>query len=184
MYTSLVLVALAGSSLTTAVPVSVQFKTDYVAARKVGRSDRKPLAVFIGNGPKGWEQQTMEGQLSQETQQLLQANYVSVYLDTATAEGKRLAGDFDMKEGLILSDGIGENQAFRHAGKLSSSDLDKQLQKFSDPERVANRTESNAREDVRYYPAPAPALSGYYAPPSYSGIPSGSCSSCSGGFRR
>jgi hypothetical protein len=185
MYTSIVLVALAGSSISAAVPESLDFKSDYVSARKMGRSDRKPLAVFIGNGSKGWEQRTKEGQLSPETQKLLQAHYVCVYVDTATDEGKRLASDFEMKEGLVLSDARGDNQAFRHEGKLSSGDLERQLKKFSDPERVAMRTETLSREDVRYYPPETSGgtSSGYYAPPSYSPI-GGSCPSCGGGSSR
>jgi len=190
MYTSIVLVALAGSSIAAEIPVSLEFRSDYVGAIKTGKTDRKPLAVFIGSGPKGWEQRTMDGQLSQDNQKLLQANYVCVYLDTATEDGKRLAGDFGMKEGLIFSDAIGENQAFRHEGKLSNSDLERQLKKFSDPSRVATRTESNVREDVRNYPSETPSgtISGYYAPQQFGGystIPSsGYCPSCSGGFRR
>ena len=186
MYTSIVLVALAGSSF-AAVPESLQFKSDYSAARKVGKSDRKPLAVFIGSGPKGWEQRTKEGQLSQESQKLLQANYVCVYVDTATEEGKSLARDFEMEEGLVLSDARGENQAFRHSGKLSNSDLESQLKKFSDPERVAVRTETLSREDVRYYQpeTSGTAPSGYYAPQAYPSSPfSGSCPSCGGGSSR
>jgi hypothetical protein len=184
MYTSIVLVALAGSTL-PAIPESLEFKSDYVAARKVGRSDHKPLAVFVGNGSKGGEQWTKEGQLSQESQKLLQAHYVCVYVDTATEEGKRLARDFEMKEGLVLSDARGENQAFRHEGKLSNGDLERQLKKFSDPERVAVRTETLSREDVRYYPPETSgSTSGYYAPPGYGSPFSGSCSSCGGGFSR
>jgi hypothetical protein len=195
MYTSIVLVALAGSSLSAADLESVQFKTDYVAARKMGKGDRKPLAVFIGNGAKGWEQRTTDGQLSPETQKLLQANYVCVYVDTTTDAGKSLARDFEMKEGIVLGDAQGENQAFRHTGKLSNSDLETQLKKYADPSRVAVRTETLTREDVRYYPAEASGTttSGYYAPPGYPSSPapgycpscsSGSCPNCPGGYRR
>ena len=47
MYTSIVLVALAGSTISAAVPESLEFKSDYVTARKEGSRERKPLAVFI-----------------------------------------------------------------------------------------------------------------------------------------
>ena len=186
MYTSIMLVALAGSSL-SAVPVSLDFQSDYVAARKVGKNDHKPLAVFIGNGSKGWDLRTTEGQLSQETQKLLQTHYVCVYIDTATEDGKRLARDFEMDAGLVLSDARGDNQAFRHSGKLSNSDLEKQLKKFADPERVATRTETLRTQETRYYPPEAPetTTSGYYAPQGYPTIPfGGSCPSCGGGYSR
>jgi hypothetical protein len=179
MYTSIVLVALAGSSISAAVPVSLDFRSDYVTARKMGKSDRKPLAVFIGSGPKGWEQRTTDGQLSQDVQQLLQAHYVCVYVDTATDDGKRLARDFAMDEGLVLSDAQGENQAFRYASKLSNSDLERQLKKYSDPARVVVHTDTQLREDVRYYPAEAaPAAPAYYPAP-YIIQSSGYCPSCS-----
>ena len=56
MYTSLVLVALAGAS----APVSAgaqdpTWQEDYTTARTLGRQARKPLAVFVGAGPKGWD---------------------------------------------------------------------------------------------------------------------------------
>jgi hypothetical protein len=189
MYTSIVLVALAGATAPAAVPESLEFKSDYVTARKLGSRERKPLAVFIGSGPKGWEQRTKEGQLSQDAQDLLKAHYVCVYLDTSSEDGKRLSRDFGMAEGLVLSDAAGENQAFRHEGKLENGDLERQLKKFSDPARVAVRTETLGGEGRRsYYPAEAayaPAPGYYYPPPAFSSIPSsGSCSSCSGGFRR
>ena len=97
MYTSIVLVALAGSLFPASVPESLIWKDDYVAARKFGSKERKPLAVFIGSGPKGWEQRTTEGQLSRDAQELLQTHYVCVYLDTTTEEGRRLARAFQAK---------------------------------------------------------------------------------------
>src|SRR5947209_15419836 len=127
MYTSIVLVALAGSTISAAIPTSPQFNSDYAAARQLGSRERKPLAVFVGSGPKGWEQRTTDGQLSQDVQQLLQSHYVCVYFDTTTDEGKRMARAFDLADGLVLSDGSGENQAFRHSGKLSNGDLAGQL---------------------------------------------------------
>jgi hypothetical protein len=190
MYTSIVLVALAGSSVSAAIPESLEFNSDYVSARKVGSRDRKPLAVFIGNGAKGWEQRTKEGQLSEEAQKQLKTSYVCVYIDTATEDGKRLARDFGMDEGLVLSDAGAQNQAFRHSGKLANSDLERQLKKFADPQRVAVRTETLDSDQTRSYYSPEttyPSYSGYYGPPGgYSSIPwsGGGCSSCGGGSRR
>jgi hypothetical protein len=177
MYTSIVLVALAGSTLSAAVPESLNFNSDYKAARLTGKSDRKPLAVFIGSGPKGWEQRTTDGQLSQDVQKLLQAHFVCVYVDTSSEDGKKLAGDFGMQEGLVISDAIGENQAFRYTSKLSNSELQAKLKKYGDPTRVTMTTDSQLREDVRFYSADAPAATA--APASYYTIPSSSyCPSC------
>jgi hypothetical protein len=177
MYTSILLVALAGSP-PAAVPESLAFQSDYVSARRVGSRERKPLAVFIGSGPKGWENRTTEGQFSRDIQDLLSSRYVCVYLDTTSEDGKRLSRDFGMEEGVVLSDAIGENQAFRHEGKLSNGDLERQLKKYSDPNRVAVRTDKLGDERRSYYPEPtyqpAPV---YFPPPSF--YPSaGGCSSC------
>jgi hypothetical protein len=164
MCTSTVLVALASSLFPVAIPDSLVWKDDYQEARTKGSKEHKPLAVFIGSGPKGWEKRTMEGQLSRDAQELLQTHYVCVYLDTTTEEGQRLARAFKLEAGLVLSDGMCENQAFRHEGKLSNSDLERHLKKFSDPNRVATRTETAVREDVRYYPQ----AQEYYAPSGFS----------------
>ncbi len=179
MYTSIVLVALAGSTISAAVPESLEFKSDYVTARKLGSRERKPLAVFIGSGPKGWEDRTKEGQLSQDVQDLLSSHYVCVYIDTTSEDGKRLSRDFGMTEGLVLSDATGENQAFRHEGKLSNGDLQRQLKKYSDPNRVAVRTDRLGDDRRSYYPEPTyqQAPSYYYPPPSFFPA-SGGCSSC------
>ena len=179
MYTSIVLVALAGSTISAAVPESLEFKSDYVSARKLGSRERKPLAVFIGSGPKGWENRTTEGQLSRDVQDLLATHYVCVYVDTTSDDGRRLSRDFGMEEGLVLSDAQGENQAFRHEGKLSNGDLERKLKKYSDPNRVAVRTEKLGDEHRANYPpeqtyAPAPV---YFPPPSFF-PPAGGCSSC------
>jgi hypothetical protein len=179
MYTSLVLVALAGSTIPAAVPESLEFKSDYVSARKLGSRERKPLAVFIGSGPKGWEHRTTEGQLSRDVQDLLQSHYVCVYVDTGSEDGRRLSRDFHMEAGLVLSDAQGENQAFRHEGRLSNGDLERQLKKYSDPDRVAVRTEKLGDERRANYP-PEPVFSpppAYFPPPSFF-PPSGGCSSC------
>jgi hypothetical protein len=179
MYTSIVLIALAGSTVSAAVPESLEFKSDYVTARKLGSRERKPLAVFIGSGPKGWEDRTTEGQFSRDVQDLLSAHYVCVYIDTTSDDGKRLSRDFGMTDGLVLSDAIGENQAFRHEGKLSNGDLQRQLKKYSDPNRVATRTDKLGDERRAYYPEPTYQPAPAYFPPQPSFFPpSGGCSSC------
>src|SRR5207302_6334215 len=66
--------------------------------------------------------------------------------------------------GLVLSDRRGDNQAFRHEGTLADADLERQLRKYSDPDRVVRRTESGAVATTSYYAAPA-APAPVYAPP-------------------
>src|SRR5260370_29597024 len=111
MYTSVALAALAGF-LANALPESPSWQTDYSVARKLGKEDRKPLAVFIGSGNTGWNQLTKEGKLSSAANRVLTTEYVCVYVDTSRASGKRLASAFEVSDGLglILSDRTGALQ--------------------------------------------------------------------------
>ena len=168
MYTSLVLVALVSAG---GIPESAthapQWHRDYFAARKLDNPNHKPLAVFVGRGESGWDDRSKEGELSKEAKTLLDAHYVCVYVDTSKTEGRQLAETFDLTEGLVISDGSGERQAFRHEGNLSNRDLEKHLRKFSDPDRVPVKTETNAVPEVHYYappPQPSPFSSQGFAP--------------------
>jgi hypothetical protein len=163
MYTSVVLVALAGSLASNYfVPSRTLWQNDYARAQILGSKERRPLAVFIGQGPAGWQGVSKEGKLPQEVMDLLAAHYVCVYVDTSKEEGRRLARSFEMPggTGLVLSDHGGESQAFRHECELSNRDLERNLRKYADANRVVVRTETQVREEIRYYP-PAPI---YYQP--------------------
>jgi hypothetical protein len=170
MYTSIVLVALTGSVTPSALSAgAVPWQSDYEAAYRQGGRDRKPLAVVFGNGTNGWESVSKEGRYSQEIHDLLEAHYVCVYIDTDKSAGRRLAGVFEMEEatGLVISDHTGEYQAFRHEGELTNDDLERQLRKYANPDRVVRRTETTVRIETRFYPPPQtyiPAPLQTYAP--------------------
>jgi hypothetical protein len=156
MYTSVVLFALAGSiPQTDRIPESTLWKSDYGQALKEGSRQKKPLAVFIGQGPAGWDALSRDGRLTPAARQLLEAHYVCVYLDTDKLEGRRLAESFEIKDGpgLVISDQSGESQAFHHEGDLPDRDLERNLRKFADPNRVVTWTETQTREETRYYPS-------------------------------
>src|SRR5688572_20207554 len=91
MYTPLLAI-----TLTLAAPTeSLSWSTDYSAARQQSEKAGKPLAVFIGSGAKGYEKLSNSGELSGEIKQLLASNYVCVYIDSATENGKNLATAFE-----------------------------------------------------------------------------------------
>lgn len=168
MYTSIVLVALVGAGgIPESAAQTPQWHRDYFAARKLISREHKPLAVFVGRGESGWDDRSKEGELSKEAKNLLDAHYICVYVDTTKAEGRQLADSFDLKEGLVLSDGSGDQQAFRHEGSLSNPDLEKHLRKFSDPDRVPVKTETTAAPAVRYYEPPVPQPSPFASPGGY-----------------
>jgi len=148
---------------------------NYHQAQEMGLAQRKPLAVVFGNGPNGWSKTnpsaTVEG--------LLADNYVGVYIDTASPEGKKLADSFAINgnTGLVLSDRTGGSQAFWHQGDLSNQQMVSYLTKYADPQ-VALRGTETVNSSVRQSNYP----SANYAPVDFTGqaSPFGSsyCPSC------
>src|SRR5579872_1076358 len=145
MYTSFVLGAclLSGAVPETAIsPLSWQ--SDYAAACRLGKREQKPLAIFVGSGPKGWQKVSQNGQLSPESRQVLAGSYVCLYVDTDKPAGRRLAESLEVSDGpgLVLSDRAADVQAFRHEGKISADDLANKLTKYADPGQTVRRTET------------------------------------------
>jgi hypothetical protein len=98
------------------------------------------------------------GSLGKESQELL-ANYVCVYVDASTEEGKRLARQFDLPSGLgiVISDHGGQLMAFHHEGNLDQDSLNRYLRKYADTNRVVTKTDTNPSTERRSYYAPAAA---------------------------
>ena len=191
MHTSLLLFALAGPAVAPApqAPPALIWQGSYRAAREVGREQGKPLAVFVGAGPAGWEKLTGDAKPTQAAQQLLADSYVCLYLDTTTPEGRRLAAAFECPDGagLVVSTRDGEGQAFSHQGTMSRGELEETLRKYGNG-RVVRHTESLERVRTSFYssptasstfvPAPMYAPATYAAPMSHGGFGGG----FSGGF--
>lgn len=165
MYVSSLVVALA---VATAAPAdNVSWMTDYSAAVQKGGSEGKPVAVFIGTGKTGWNKLSQEGQLANESLQILKQSYVCVYIDAKTEEGKALADAFQVPDGvgIILSDRTGKLQAFRHEGDLPDGRIAQYLERFADPTLVVQTTVSNPSRRSNYAPAGAAgAAPGGYCP--------------------
>ena len=100
MYTTLTLLF---TFLTPATPGSPHWRTDYYTALNQVTEQGKPLAVFVGWGKEGWNQICSDGDLGKEAKHLLAENYVCVYVDSKRPDGKRLAEDFDISDGLGLA---------------------------------------------------------------------------------
>jgi hypothetical protein len=162
MFTS-ALLALAGFFASAPASDSPSWLTDYPEARALGRSQQKPLAVFVGQGPRGWDEVSRDGKLGKEIRKLLALHYICVYVDANTKEGRRLAAQLELDRGLglVLSDRTGSLQAFRHEGDLDADPLAGYLKRFADPDLVVRRTETN--------PPPAVRVE-YYAPEQYAPV--------------
>ncbi len=183
MYTSLMLAVMVGPGVAPSVsaPESLTWHADYVAARKIGRQEEKPLAVFIGSGQRGWEKISHERKLSPDVRKLLTDHYVCVFVDTSKAHGKRLASEFDMTHGLVLSTRDGGSQAFRQDGHIGAKDLAFALERFANGYRNT-RTETLAElQQVSYgtpaRPAvtPAPVIQSFGGFGSFGGFSGRSC---------
>jgi hypothetical protein len=164
MYTSVALFALSGILAAGPAAESPTWLTSYSLARKQAESKHRPLAIFLGSGPSGWNNVSQSGKLGKRVQALLAEHYLCVYVDTSKPAGKELAGDFEIPDGLgiVISDANGQVQAFRHEGDLSTERLAQYLDRYSDPTRVVQFTETNPSERMSYYPSQsAPS----YAPP-------------------
>jgi hypothetical protein len=157
LYTSIVLLALTSStSAFDAVP-SPSWNRDYASARKQGENEKKPVVVVVASGQDGWNKLARDGSLSDETKKILTNDFICVYVDTATEEGKRLAREFEISDalGIVISDRTGNRQAFRHEGDLANRDLSRYLRRYADPDRVVHVTETNPAEPTRLTSPPS-----------------------------
>ena len=171
MHTSLIMVALLGPGELAETPVvqTLKWQDSYSTARQMGRQQRKPLAVFIGNGPTGWKKVVEEGTLSQKATRVLTEGYICLYVDRKQPGGEQLAQSFDVPSGsgLVLSTRDGEGQAFFHAGKLTTVNLEERLGKYTSAQAIT-RTEMliEPRVSFSYNPtSSSPPSSSNYAPP-------------------
>jgi hypothetical protein len=159
--------AFAGMMFALAHP-SVSFRTDYVDARQQGREMARPLAVFIGSGPEGWNAVAKDGRLGRDVTQLLSDKYVCVYINREEESGRKLAAQFEVPDGsgLVISDRKGDLQAFRHQGTLANDALAQKLERFAEPARSVDQTETIAGPRISHYGAAStvPQQKFYYAP--------------------
>ncbi len=152
---------------------------DYDKALEAAKRTGKPMAVVLSIGERGWDRVSEDGRLSKEARQLLAEHYICLYVDTEHIAGSRLADAFEMRldAGLVISDRSGRVQAFRHDGDLPSGQLEAQLRKFADPNRVVRETES-LEGYTRNYPVESQAPVAQPAPVFYPSFMGGGSRGC------
>jgi hypothetical protein len=145
MYTSILLVALTGTAPVTEGSKAPAWSHDYTTAGKEAVQAKKPLLVILAPGQKGYDKMGRDGGISADAKALLADKYVCVHIDTTTAKGQELARAFDFEgdTGIAISDVTGEKLAFYHEGDLANADLVRYLERYSDPNRAVEFTESN-----------------------------------------
>lgn len=134
MYASLVLLMVTKVfALSAALDQEPKWTSDYGYAYEKVWTEDKPLAVFIGNGERGWEGLSKEGNLKKPVKELLKKHYVCVYVDATSGKGAKLASSFKIRKGLVISSHGGQYVAFSHEGELSNDDLADKLRRHSAP---------------------------------------------------
>lgn len=116
------------------------WESNYARASETAVAQRKPLAVFIGHGEGGYSR-VVGGNMPTEAGRLLAANYVALYVNTDTADGKRLATAFGVDEGLVISSRCGNLQALKHGGAVPAVELASYLTKYSAADVAVTTTE-------------------------------------------
>jgi hypothetical protein len=173
MYTSILLVALTGMAPSAEGSKAPAWGQDYTAASKAAVQAKKPLLVILTPGQGSYDKMGRDGGLSTEAKALLADKYVCVHIDTSTGKGKELARafEFDGDMGIAISDVTGDKLAFYHEGDLANADLVRYLERYSDPNRVVEFTESNPGRRHHGGSGCSTGSCGGYA----------SCGSCGGG---
>src|SRR4051812_43781705 len=119
MYTSMIGVALSavlGAAPATTAP---SWQHDYRQARDLGEREHKPLVVVIGSGSTAWAKLAKAAEQDETINPTLNTNYVCLFVDTDTQDGKKLAQSFNMNgSGLVISDRSGAVQAYRRTGEV------------------------------------------------------------------
>lgn len=128
------------AALANEATVAPAWESNYARATETAIAQRKPLAVFIGRGEAGFAK-VVGGDMPTEAGRLLASNYVAVYLNTDTAEGKRLATAFGVTEGLVLSCRGCQVQALKYGGAVPAVELAGYLTKYSAPNVAVTTTE-------------------------------------------
>ncbi len=168
MFSSLAAVTVSGFLASAALVPSSNWQADYGKALAQAAAENKAVAVFIGKGEAGYATLVSGGKISDDAEKSLKANYVVVYVNTATTDGEKLASAFAMKEGVVVSTRGGASQAVRHGGPVSSAELSGYLARGAATSAVAS-TEARGTETPAA-PAVVPA-SATVAAPAYAPAP-------------
>ena len=78
MYTSILAVALTGLSAPAESATVASWSQDYTSARKQAVAEKKPLAVFLAPGTRGWDKIGRDGGLSMEDMHSAQGSPLTI----------------------------------------------------------------------------------------------------------
>lgn len=169
------------AALANEAAVAPTWETNYARASETAIAQRKPLAVFIGHGTNGYAQ-VVGGTMPTDAGRLLANNYVALYVNTDTAEGKTLAASFGVTEGLVLSCRGCQVAALKYGGVVPTDALAGYLTKYGPANTTVTTTEraGTLAPAVTWTGGCANGRCGVVAPASYyypaaSSCPNGRC---------
>jgi hypothetical protein len=128
--TILAVVALVGSGASAKKP-AVAWHTDYQHALDSASVERKPMAVFVGQGAERLARMMEDGTIPDEAIKVLRENYVVICLEATTGAGQELASRYAMSEGLVINDARGSVLAVRVGGAVAGQGLTAELLRYS-----------------------------------------------------
>jgi len=128
--------------------VTPTFAPTYGKALALAQEQKKPVAVFIGQGSEGFAKLVTDGGLTADAAQALKTEFVCLYVDSTTEAGKDLAGSFQMTEGVVISDRTGGLQALRHEGAISPVVLTSYATTYSQPSLAVTQTNYSGRTSL------------------------------------
>jgi hypothetical protein len=156
MYTSVFVLALVGFVGTTDSTVSSaapEWHSDYALAYEKGKEQQKPLAVFVGSGPQGYDDIAREGVLTESIKETLAKSYICVYLDRERKTNQPMIRALQIEgRGLVISDRSGAYQAFHHSGQISQTELNGYLTEFASARLPIRSTVSPGASRSSFYP--------------------------------
>jgi hypothetical protein len=164
--TILAVLALSGS-LVPGANAGFQAQTDYGHALKVAATEKKPMAVLIGKGD-AFAKLMVDQNLTAEAKKLLSEKYVCVSVNTDTASGKSLAGQFGLADGgLVISSTGGTYQALRQAGTVTASELSRHVATYVNATATPATTVTAGTPTVTPATTFTPVIPASYGTPSF-----------------
>lgn len=167
MTTILAAFALSGAMGSKAKP-DFQAQTDYGQALRQAAAEGKPMAVLIGTGNR-FAKLMADANLPAETANLLRDKFVCVSVDVTTPTGAKLAEEFQLTDGLVISSAGGTYQAVRQPGAVSATELAKQATAYATAGTPATTVTAGVPYTSGYTPTAAPSY------PVYGGCANGRC---------
>jgi len=133
---------------------------NYSQAQREAANQKKPLVVVFGSGADGWSKIISDRSPDEQVSKLLLNEYVCVYVNTDSPDGKRLAENFDLpgKAGLVISDRTLSTQAFWHQGDMTHDRAVHYLQKYANAGVIVRGTETTTTVRMSYYPSQATSV--------------------------